>query len=179
MEMELSELSKKDTAEERCKLFVRDAVTSTMKEIKDIINASLDKDKANVVNMSPVTSIAAAAGAVGGIPGAKTGANILKKGAENQLRINNHKRAKKLHKLFEGFNENFQNWRTMLIEAYFEFFKNGNLQFFHLLKDLEDSWENAMKKVAEDAKCRLFNYLEVIVDNNHGKEQGHEQGAYQ
>ena len=56
MEMELSELSKKDTAEERCKLFVRDAVTSTMKEIKDIINASLDKDKANVVNMSHLRS---------------------------------------------------------------------------------------------------------------------------
>ena len=57
--------------------------------------------------------------------------------------------------LFEGLDENDENLQTsrkIFIETYVEFFINRNLQFLHLLQDLEDSWENAMVKLAKDAE---------------------------
>ena len=169
--MEVSEMvAKRDKVEERLKAFVRYAVEFTMEEAKEIRQVSLDKEKAKGVNIAPVSTVAAAVGTAGGIPGAKAGANIFKKGAEKQSKAIRHKRAKKLHKVFEGFDENDHEWQNLFIEAYVEFFINRNLQFLHILRDLEDSWENAMRKVAKDANHRLFNYLEVMVSNSQGQE---------
>ena len=166
----MADLAKEDTVEERLKVFVRYAVEFTMKEAKEIVQVSLDKEKAKGANMAAMSSIGAAAGTVAGVPGVKAGANVVRKGAENQSKENKHKRAKKLHKVFVGLGFDENGWRKIFIEAYVEFFINRNLQFFHILKDLEDSWENAMWVLAKDANHRLFNYLEVLVSNSQEQE---------
>ena len=163
------EPSTKDTAEERLKTFVKKAVDLTMNEVKTIVKVSLDQEKADGVNMSPVATTLGAAAEE--IPFAKPATKVLQKLAENCSKMSEHKRAKKLHKaFFEGFDRNNQHWRKIFIEVYVDLFINRNLQFYYLLRDLKNSVENAMMKLAEDAKCRLFNYMEVMVNNNHGKQ---------
>ena len=170
--MEGSELlPTKDTVEARFKAFVKYAVELTLDEVIKIKKVSLDGDTAKGVDANVVGEVASIAE---GIPGAKGGFKFFQKGVEKASKGNEHNQAKRLHKaLFEGFEENLQELRKILTEAYAEVFINQNLQFFHILQDLEDSWENAMRKLALDAKCRLFNYLKVIVANNHEKKTGY------
>ena len=145
-------MSKKDTIEGRVKYFVKKATDFSIEEAKRIIQVSLNKSAAKGVNTTTVDGVASAAA---GIPWAKGFIKSAQMLAENRSKANEHKLAKVLHKgLFEGLDENDENlqtWRKIFIETYVEFFINRNLQFFHLLQDLEDSWENAMKKLALDA----------------------------
>ena len=146
-------MSKKDTIEGRVKYFVKKATDFSIEEAKRIIQVSLNKSAAKGVNTTTVDGVASAAA---GIPLAKGFIKSAQMLAENRSKANEHKLAKVLHKgLFEGLDENDENLQTsrkIFIETYVEFFINRNLQFFHLLQDLEDSWENAMVKLAKDAK---------------------------
>ena len=145
-------MPKKDTIEGRVKYFVKKATDFSIEEAKRIIQVSLNKSAAKGVNTTTVDGVASAAA---GIPLAKGFIKSAQMLAENRSKANEHKLAKVLHKgLFEGLDENDENLQTsrkIFIETYVEFFINRNLQFFHLLQDLEDSWENAMKKLALDA----------------------------
>ena len=145
-------MSKKDTIEGRVKYFVKKATDFSIEEAKSIIQVSLNKSAAKGVNTTTVDGVASAAAVLPGAKGFIKSAQML---AENRSKANEHKLAKVLHKgLFEGLDENDENLQTsrkIFIETYVEFFINRNLQFFHLLQDLEDSWENAMKKLALDA----------------------------
>ena len=149
--MEVSEVPKKDTIEGRLKVFVKKATDFSIVEVKKIIQVSLNKSTAKGVDTTTVGGVASAVP----IPGAKVVSKSVQMLAENRSKANEHNLAKVLHKgLFEGLDENDENLQTsrkIFIETYVEFFINRNLQFFHLLQDLEDSWENAMKKLAFDA----------------------------
>ena len=144
-------MSKKDTIEGRVKYFVKKATDFSIEEAKRIIQVSLNKSAAKGVNTTTVDGVASAV-PIPVVKGVIKSAQIL---AENRSKANEHNLAKVLHKgLFEGLDENDENLQTsrkIFIETYVEFFINRNLQFFHLLRDLEDSWENAMKKLALDA----------------------------
>ena len=144
-------MSKKDTIEGRVKYFVKKATDFSIEEAKRIIQVSLNKSAAKGVNTTTVGGVASAVP----IPGAKVVGKGVQMLAENRSKANEHNLAKVQHKgLFEGLDENDENLQTsrkIFIETYLEFFINRNLQFFHLLRDLEDSWENAMKKLALDA----------------------------
>ena len=144
-------MSKKDTIEGRVKYFVKKATDFSIEEAKRIIQVSLNKSAAKGVNTTTVGGVASAVP----IPGAKVVGKGVQMLAENRSKANEHNLAKVQHKgLFEGLDENDENLQTsrkIFIETYVEFFINRNLQFFHLLRYLEDSWENAMKKLALDA----------------------------
>ena len=162
-----------DTVERRLKTFVKFAVDFTMEEVNEIRQVSLDKDKAKGVDAKKVADLKDATSplntATYGVSTAviKVGEMTIDQG----LKKKEHDLAKKLHKVFfEGIEENDKDLRKKFIEAYSEFFINRNLQFFHILKDLEDSWENAMWVLAKDANHRLFNYLEVMVSNSQEQE---------
>ena len=144
-------MSKKDTIEGRVKYFVKKATDSSIEEAKRIIQVSLNKSAAKGGNTTTVDGVASAV-PIPVVKGVIKSAQIL---VDNRSKASEHNLAKVLHKgLFEGLdenNENLQTSRKIFIETYVEFFINRNLQFFHLLQDLEDSWENAMKKLALDA----------------------------
>ena len=146
-------MSKKDTIEGRVKYFVKKATDFSIEEAKRIIQVSLNKSAAKGVNTTTVDGFASV---TTGIPGAKALIKNYQKLAENCSKANEHNQAKRLHKsFFEGLDENDENLQTLrkiFIESYVEFFINRNLQFLHLLQDLEDSWENAMVKLAKDAE---------------------------
>ena len=146
-------MSKKDTIEGRVKYFVKKATDFSIEEAKSIIQVSLNKSAAKGVNTTTVDGIASAAAVFPFAKGLIKSGQIL---AENRSKANEHNLAKVLHKgLFEGLDENDENLQTLrkiFIESYVEFFINRNLQFLHLLQDLEDSWENAMVKLAKDAE---------------------------
>ena len=151
--MEVSEVPKKDTIEGRLKVFVKKATDFSIVEVKKIIQVSLNKSTAKGVDTTIVNGVASV---TTGIPGAKAFIKSSQKVAENCSKANEHNQAKGLHKsFFEGLDENDENLQTLrkiFIESYVEFFINRNLQFLHLLQDLEDSWENAMVKLAKDAE---------------------------
>ena len=109
------EPSSKDTAEERLKTFVKKAVDLTMNEVKTIVKVSLDQEKADGVNMSPVATTVAAAAEE--IPFAKPATKGFAKLAEKWSKMSEHKRAKKLHKaFFEGYDKNNQHWRKVSLK---------------------------------------------------------------
>ena len=103
-------------------------------------------------------AITVATGGIGAGAGKAVGGTIgtaLTKIDQNQ----EHKKAKKLEKFFEGFEDRFGDWTSFLVDIFMDIFISYNIQFCHLLSDLIDSWTKAMTKMAEDSVDRIFEQL--------------------
>ena len=161
-ESDLKVLTLEDSVEERLKSFVKHAVIFTKNEAERIIKVSLDKTKAKSMNTDTAGSVAKSA--AHGLPIIKPIVGIMEKAAQKTSQKQDHKRAKKLHQPLIGLQSDNLEWTTTLVEVFTEFFIIHNLQFNHLLQNLEDSWENAMMKLAADATHRFYDYLQAEID---------------
>ena len=87
------------------------------------------------------------------------------KGIDKIKGMHDRPKAKKIAKLFEGFNAvNPSEGHVKLLNAVFsKIFINYSVQFLEILKNLQDPWRNAMRKLAIDAVDRIFNYLQKAV----------------
>ena len=97
----------------------------------------------------------------GSLAAGKASGGLVKGALDYWYRYSDHKSCKKIHKMcLEDFR--VEDSTEMLASTFCRVFQHYNIQFCELLRteDLEDSWENAMNKLATDAVHRIFDGLE-------------------
>ena len=94
--------------------------------------------------------------------------SLMGKGIDKIKGMHDRPKAKKIAKLFEGFNAvNPSEGHVKLLNAVFsKIFINYNVQFLEILKNLQDPWRNAMRKLAIDAVARIFNHLQAVIEDS-------------
>ena len=164
---EESNIFQEDTIENRLKCFVKRAVITTMKQVEQVINASLDASNAEVNEEARLAlKLAKPVAEAVDIPVLKGVLGIAQEFTDKGSQYYNHRQAKKIHTFLIGLSMNNEEWMKTLIEVYTELFIAHNLQFNYLLSELKDTWENAMNKLAKDANYRFFSHLQVMFCNN-------------
>ena len=166
-----------DTVESRARYYATTAALSFLAEANSIIERSKDSHKAKGLNdqkslvisfacRAVATTTALAIGsAIGGPAGAMAGAKVgnagggvaasaLKATFSYYFKIKDHKQCKHLHKkYFTSFKPNER--LPDLVAFFYDVFTNYNIQFYGMIRNLKDSWENAMNKMALDTVDRL------------------------
>ena len=165
-----------DSVENRARYFASTAALSFLAEANSIIERSKDRKKAKglrdknglMISFACRAVTSTAALVVGGVIGGPAGAIsvgklgnttggvasfALKSTFHYCFQVKDHRQCKEIHKRYlTSFrpSEQLQN----LVAFFYDVFTNYNVQFNGMLKNLKDSWENAMNKLAMDSVNR-------------------------